>query len=473
MQDAEIAWLGIDGLHGAIEKDETSAGEIVEAMLRRIEALDPRLQAYSVVWPERARQRAARLDADRSSSGPLRPLEAVPVALKDLCDVEGEPTRAGTVVLGDRPAARNAEVVDRLEAAGALILGKVKMTEGALTAHHPSITPPVNPWNPARWTGISSSGSGVAVAGGLATLALGTDTGGSIRYPSAGCGIVGLKPTHGRVSLRGVFPLSDSHDHIGPMARSVADVARGFAALAGHDPEDPWSRASNPRAAQPSALAPLARGMRLGFDSRYCEEGVEASIAAAFGAMLELWGELGAEVVEIRMPDIVEAMDSWVSISGSELATAHADTFPSRAEEYGDDLRGMLELGQQVDGRQVALAWRARIAFARRLEALFDEVDAMVCPVIPDLFAANTNLMDRQSNPSVAVAGRFTSPFNLSGSPSLTLPCGFDREGAPVGFQIVGPHGEEAQLLGLGTAYEAATDWHTMRPPGLGDALGR
>ena len=214
MGEEEIVWLAIDELQHAIEEGALSVAEIVEAFLGRIDRLDPVLQAYSVVYADRARERASALDALRVAGEPLGALHGIPVGLKDLCDVAGEPTRAGTTALGDAPAQENAEVVDRLEAAGAVILGKLKMTEGAFISHHPSLVPPVNPWNPERWTGISSSGSGVAVAAGLCTVALGTDTGGSIRYPSAACGLSGLKPTHGRVSLRGVFPLAESLDHI-------------------------------------------------------------------------------------------------------------------------------------------------------------------------------------------------------------------------------------------------------------------
>ncbi|MCP4905211.1 MAG: amidase [bacterium] len=476
MNADEIAWLGIDELQLAIAQAEFGAREVTEAALARIDRLDPTLAAFSALWPERARQAAARLDAAQKSGEPLGALQGVPVAVKDLCDVAGEPTRAGTTALGELPAVENAEVVDRLEAAGAVILGKVKMTEGAFVMHHESVTPPKNPWNADRWTGISSSGSGVSVAAGLCTAALGTDTGGSIRYPSAACGLTGLKPTHGRVSLRGVYPLADSLDHIGPMTRSATDTARIFSVLCGYDPRDPWSLAHNPSAATASALLRSVRGTKVGFDVRYCEEGVDASISRALHGVLDVLRGLGVEVVEFSLPSIDEAIGVWFSLGSAEIANAHADTYPSKKDQYSAALAQAIETGRVVSGRDVAHAWKTRIAFTRRLEGCFEAggetcpasapegLDAILAPVIPGLFAADTNLLDADAGPEVAASVRFTSPFNLSGSPSLTMPGGFDVEGAPIGFQLVGAHRAESKLLAIGAAYQAATDYHSRRP---------
>jgi amidase len=469
MRDDEICRLGISELRGRFEDGALSVEDVTEACLHRIEALDSALHAYSVVWDERARASAQRLDALRrrsseNESQPLPPLYGVPIAVKDLCDVAGEPTRAGTTVLGSTPATANATVVDRLDAAGAVLIGKTTMTEGAFISHHPSVTPPVNPWHPDRWTGISSSGSGVAVAAGLCRVALGTDTGGSIRFPSAACGLTGLKPTHGRVSLRGVFPLSGSLDHIGPMGRSVDDVARVFSVLAGFDAGDPWSRPDLPAVGAPSALSPHVKGMRLGFDRAYGREGVEPSILAAIEEAMERYRSLGAEIVDWEMPPMDEVIGAWVSLCAVEAADAHAATYPEHADDYGDQLRATLELGRKLDGATVANAWRNRVAFSRRLEGALGAVDAMIAPVTPDLFAASTNLGDVEATPAVAGAVRFTAPFNVSGVPSLTLPGGFDRDGAPIGFQLVASSGQETRLLALGSAYQAATDWHSRHP---------
>jgi len=467
-QDA-ITWLGIDELRSSIERGSLSASEVAEHFLERIADLNPRLQAYSVVYGDRARATAARLDAAQAKGEPLGPLHGVTVALKDLCDVAGESTRAGTTALGDVPAAEDAEVVSRLEAAGAIV--KVKMTEGAFVEHHPSVVPPVNPWNAERWTGISSSGSGVAVAAGLCTIALGTDTGGSIRYPSSACGLSGLKPTHGRVSLRGIFPLVDSLDHIGPMAHTAVDASIAFSVLCGHDPRDAWSLAENPTPPRiPST--PSMRGKRLGYDARFCGEGIDPELFEVFKANVEVLRSLGAEIVEFEMPSCEEALGSWIFLGSAEIANAHAETYPSKKEEYGQGLAGSIELGRNISGQEVAKAWRTRIAFSRRLEACFSSgsedgqvgLDGIIAPVAVGRFPADANLGDPGSLPYGAAAMRFTSPFNLSGSPSLTLCGGFDADGAPVGFQIVGRHCDEAGLLEIGAAYQAATDHHEARP---------
>lgn len=476
MTEEEIVWQDMDARRGAIEKGTLTARDVTEAFLARIARLDPTLMAYSVVDPERARARADALDAARARGEAMGPLHGVTVALKDLCDVAGQPTKAGTTALGQTPARENAEVVDRLEAAGAIVLGKVKMTEGAFIEHHPSVVPPRNPWSAGRWTGISSSGSGVAVAAGLCTLALGTDTGGSIRYPSAACGLSGLKPTHGRVSLRGVFPLADSLDHIGPMARSARDAARAFRVLCGYDSRDPWSLAHNP-APSPLPAAPSARGARIGYDPRYAEEGVAPFVAQAARRALETYRALGAEIVEFRLPDESSALGAWLHIGSAEIANAHADSYPSRKDEYGPGLAQTIEMGRAGSARDVAAAWRERIAWTRKLEGCFEGgsatcpaeapqgLDALLAPVVPGAFPADANLGDPGALPNGGAAMRFTGPFNLSGSPSLTMCGGFDDEGAPIGFQLVGPRLSEGRLLELGASYQDATDHHARRPP--------
>ncbi|MDG2334864.1 MAG: amidase [Myxococcota bacterium] len=468
MSVEDSTWLNIEEIQNRLERREVSAEELTEATLSRIERLDPRLESFAVVWPERARRAAARLDAARRAGEARGSLHGVPVALKDLCDVAGEPTRAGTAALGDVPAAENAEVVERLEAAGAVILGKVKMTEGAFVTHHESVTPPRNPWNAHRWTGISSSGSGVAVAAGLCTAALGTDTGGSIRYPSAACGLTGLKPTHGRISLRGVFPLADSLDHIGPMARSAVDAHRVFSALCGHDPRDPWSRAHNPPPEPVGAPPENLGGQRIGFDARFCEEGVDPTIRKTIQTALGEFRALGAEIVEFDLPEIETALGAWVALAAAEIATAHAETYPLKKDQYGAALSESIELGREISGRDVASAWKTRVAFARRLEGCFEDhragLDAIIAPVIPQPFPADTILGNPDSTPGAMSAVRYTGPFNLSGSPSLTLPGGFDAEEVPIGFQLIGAHLAEAKLLALGIAYQEATDWHARHP---------
>ncbi len=447
---AASPWLSIDAITNGIEQRHFRVVELVDALLERIASTDPQLHAYSSLWPERARARAAELDG---IAGARRgALHGVMIAVKDLCDVRGEPTRAGTTALGDTVAEKDATVVRRLEAAGAVILGKLRMTEGAYTSHHPSIEPPRNPWNPARWTGISSSGSGVAVAAGLCTAALGTDTGGSIRFPSAACGVVGLKPTHGRVSLAGVFPLAPSLDHIGPMARSVDDVKRVFAVIAGPDERDPCTLHES---LVSKRVAIDVAGLRVGFDPDYCEDGVDPEVRDAVAHALAELQAAGAMRQHVRMPRIDSALSAWLPICAAEVANAHAATFPSKREMYGPDLARLIEIGRASTGRALAEAFGHRLAYTRQLAPVFEDCDLIVCPAVAMRWPAETNLGGANPPDGAFTAMRFTLPFNLSGHPSLTLPVALDSAGAPIGFQLVGQLGGESTLLALGSALEA------------------
>jgi len=446
---AVSTWWSIAEITGRIARGDVRVVDVVGAVLDRIDALDPALCAYASVWSERALARAAALDA--TAIARRGPLHGVPIAVKDLCDVRGEPTRAGTTALGDEPADADATVVKQLESAGAVILGKLKMTEGAYTTHHPSVVPPRNPWNASRWTGISSSGSGVAVAAGLCTAALGTDTGGSIRFPSAACGVVGLKPSHGRVSLAGVFPLAPSLDHIGPMARSVDDAARIFSVIAGPDERDPTSlRATTAIRSAPHAVA----GLRLGFDPVYCVEGVDAEVSDAVARALDALQAAGAEQQPVEMPPIGDVLAAWMPICATEVANAHADTFPARREQYGPGLAALIDAGRAVTGRALAAACAHRLAYTRKLAAVFDVCDVIVCPALAARWPAGVDLGGADPPQGAFTAMRFTLPFNLSGHPSLTLPVCLDGDGAPIGVQLVGRIGEEATLLALGAALE-------------------
>jgi len=461
-------WLSALEVGIEIGRAEFSSVEMTEAMLGRIEKLDPRYRPYTLILAERAVVQARKLDEETRAGHSRGPLHGVPIGIKDLCDIEGEPTYAGTQFLGKLGRAREtACVVERLEAAGAVILGKLKLTEGAFTSHHPSVEPPINPWCEERWTGISSSGSGVATAAGMAFATLGSDTGGSIRLPSASCGLTGLKPTHGRVPLHGVFPLSTSLDHVGPMTRNVADCAAVFATIAGGDVRDPqslWPRASSAENGLVHPLAANAQGARIGVDRKALEVGDE-EMARLVIATLDVFRDQGAEIVEIELPDMTACAGAWPLICAADVANAHAATFPSHADEYGPDLRGLLELGNAVSGRVLADANAVRDAYAIALDRLFDDVTAILTPVVPIPLAANTNIggEDLSSEDGLLVM-RFNLPVDMARVPSLTMPCGFTNDRAPVGFQLVARRLHEARLLDLGAAYQCATEWHEAHP---------
>lgn len=288
-------------------------------------------------------------------------LHGVPIAVKDLCYTRGVRTMGGTRVLRDFVPDEDATVVAKLHDAGAILLGKLNLTEGAMGGYNPELEIPLNPWNRARWPGVSSSGSGVATAAGLCFAAIGTDTGGSIRFPSSANGLVGLKPTYGRVSRYGVQALSPSLDHVGPMARSVADVAVLFDAIAGHDSMDSTSLAD----ALPSTFAQVGQdveGLRIGFDRDYATKGIDAGAVASIDAALKVLEGLGARTVDVRMPDLTGMLNTWFAICAHETPGEHTANYPSRAAEYGPFFRNVLAAGAAVTPRQIAdaQAWRAK-----------------------------------------------------------------------------------------------------------------
>ena len=308
----------------------------------------------------RGKRRA--LPSARFAAGKYRgPLHGVPIAVKDLCYTKGIRTMGGTAVRKDFVPDVDATVVSKLRAAGAVLLGKLNLSEGAAAGYNPALDVPLNPWNPDRWPGMSSSGSGVATAAGLCYAAIGTDTGGSIRNPSSANGVVGLKPTYGRVSRYGVLAMSESLDHVGPMARSVADAAIMFDAIAGRDPKDPTSLDATP----PNVFKDIAqgiRGMRIGLDREYALKGIDAGQAAAIEAALEVLKGLGAQVVDIRLPDLGGLVETWIAICGAEIVAAHAATYPARASEYGPYMQEFLAAGARVTPQQLAAARERRAA---------------------------------------------------------------------------------------------------------------
>ena len=392
------------------------------------------------------------------------PLHGVPIAVKDLCYTLGTRTRAGMPIYNDFVPEFDATVVARFHAAGAVILGKLELTESAFAFHHPDITRPDNPWRSGYWTGVSSSGSGAATAAGLCYASLGSDTGGSIRFPSVACGVTGLKPTWGRVSKYGVFPLSDSLDHIGPMTRTAADAAAVLGVIAGADDNDPTTLLDP----VPDYLAEIDQGvagLRVGVDEAYCTEGVEPVVAQGVEDALAALAGAGAKIVPIAMPEHDELIHLWAPFCAAECAVHHAETYPARAAEYGPSLKGLIDAGIAASGLELARANVARSAFKGRLARIFQTIDLIAAP---SFFMATP--LDSAIEALAAGADglykltRFTGPYDFSGSPTLSLPCGFSDQGLPLGFQLIGPHLGEGLLLRAGHAYQQATDWGARHP---------
>ena len=356
--------------------------------------------------------------------------------------------------------AKDATVVTRLKQAGAVILGKLQMTEGAYGLHHPSVDPPVNPFNAAYWTGVSSSGSGVATAAGLCFASLGSDTGGSIRFPSTMNGLSGLKPTWGRVSRAGVFPLAESLDHVGPMCRSALDAAIVLGIIAGADPDDPTA-APQPVPDYAAAAGAGVKGKRIGVPKNLI--GADADSQRALdGAMAVLQGQ-GAQLVDVMLPELDEAAQRWLALCGVEAALAHEATFPSRRSEYGAEFAALLDLGLGLSGLELSRLLLLRARVTGELERLLASIDLLLLPVM-GVAAPSLAAMKARTPQTIASRLRYTAPIDMSGHPTLTLPGGMTADGVPVGFQIVGRSFDEAGILAAGHAFQQATDWHMRRP---------
>ena len=457
-------WLTITDLGKRYRSGKLSPVEVTQATLDRIDRLDGTLRAYVTVLHEPALEEARTAERELRSGRDRGPLHGVPIGVKDLVATRGVRTTSGTAVMRDHVPTEDSCLVERLREAGAVLLGKLALTEGAYAAHHPSVPAPLNPWDPKRWPGVSSSGSGVATAAGLCFGSLGTDTGGSIRFPSAANGVVGLKPTWGRVPRHGVFPLAASLDHVGPMTRSAVDAAALLGVIAGHDPRDPTSlHAPVPDYARAARKRNLS-GVRVGVDERFVSENMDASIARTVLDCADVLRDAGATIQPIVVPPYETLLQLWPVVCGAETLVAHESFFPARADEYGPELRLFLEAAQALKAADYAKAHEERMLFNGRLAGVFGEVDLILCPSLgipvpeakPDL---------RRLDPSITLSlMRFTAPFDFSGSPTISLPCGFTDDGMPVSLQLVGRHLDEALLCRAGAAFEKATGWDKKHP---------
>jgi len=464
MDTAELHYLELLEIGRRIQARELSSAEVTDALLARIEALDGQLKSYARLMPEQARADAARADAEIAQGTIRGPLHGVPIGVKDLCWTQGVATAAGMTLYEDFIPDRDATVVRRLRDAGAVILGKLQLTESAYADHHPAIAPPVNPWNAAHWPGVSSSGSGVATAAGLCYGSLGSDTGGSIRFPSAANGLTGLKPTWGRVSRYGVFELAATLDHVGPMTRSAADAGAMLGVIAGADPNDPTASLEP----VPNYLAGLTRGiggLRIGVDSTWNSDGVDAVTRAMMDQAAQVLVDLGAELREVRFPDSTQVTADWFPLCGVETAVAHERTYPSRKGEYGPGLAGLLDLGHAQSGMDYQKIVLHRHDFSGRVRALFQGIDLLLVPATGVASPTVARMAQLATDAELMSALlRYTCPFDMTGSPTITLPGGMTQQGTPVAFQLVGRHFDEALLVRAGWAFQQATDWHRQHP---------
>jgi amidase len=459
-----LHYLGIGEVAAMLRNHTVSSREVTQALLDRIAALDGDLHAYAVVLAESALAQADAADRQIAAGGWRGPLHGVPIAVKDLFDIAGVPTRAGMRLRSQPVATRDATVVRRLKDAGAVLIGKPELTEGAYSDHHPSVTAPRNPWRADYWPGISSSGSGVAVAAGMAYGSLASDTGGSIRWPSAANGLTGLKPTWGRVSRHGAAELAASLDHVGTMARSAIDAGILLCAIAGADPGDPTASPVPVPACTPAADTGLA-GLRIGVDAAWNGEDVDAVTRDVLAAALATFSALGADIVDVRFPDVAQAIADWVPQCAVEAAVAHRARYAAMKDDYGPVLAAVIESGTTLSGTAYQEILLRRAAFRGRVDGVLATVDVLLAPVQPfaPLTLAQIRTLGAQPD-LIAGLQRYTCPFNMSGHPTLTLPGGFTAEGMPVGFQLVAAQWREDVLVRAGAAFQARTAWHRRHP---------
>jgi aspartyl-tRNA(Asn)/glutamyl-tRNA(Gln) amidotransferase subunit A len=459
--DRELAFLSAVHAAALIKSRQVSPVELTQACLGRIEALNPSLNAFISVTADSALEQAKLAEADVRRGEWRGQLHGIPIALKDMIDTAGVRTTAASALYKDRMPERDAAVVERLRRAGAVLLGKLNMQEFAYggTSVPSYFGPTRNPWRLECVAGGSSGGSAAAVAAGLCYGSLGTDTGGSIRQPAAFCGVVGLKATHGRVSLRGVIPLAPSLDHVGPLARTVGDCALLLEATAGYDCADTTSED------RPIDLAPDRmdlRGMRIGIPREFFFDKLDAEVAAAVECALALLTSLGAETHEVAL-----GVSTDRTVFRAEAFAHHAAHLAETPELYLPETRKKLLLGASIDAPTYIAARRHLAQMRRGIANLFGQVDVLITPTAP---VAAPRLADYPASfeevlaLEAAFVLRNTRPFNLFGIPTLTVPCGMTRAGLPVGLQIAGPSWQEQRVLKLAHAFEAATDWHKSAP---------
>ena len=471
MGDETICSLTLAELADAIRVKRVSAVEATEASLARLKRLGgpDRLNCIASIDAEDALRQAKAADADLARGRARGPLHGVPLAHKDMFFRQGRPSGCGAKFLNHVPARTTATVLERLDRAGALEIARLAMVEFALglTGHNAVAGTPRNPWNTAHVTGGSSSGVAAAVAGRLIHGALGSDTGGSIRYPAAACGIVGLKPTYGRVSRHGALALSFSLDTVGPLSRTVTDCALLYEAIAGFDARDPGSS----RRTTTGVLAGIegsVRHLRIGVPKTYFYDPLTPEMAKRVRASLEVFRAEGARIVEVDIPDIAATNALTLLVTATEGAAAHASWLEAHAGDYGPQTLARLAAGLLVPASAYleALAWRKVVARAF-VEGVFATCDVLHAPIMvaPAPTIAESDL---GANPGFArqmtVMGHCTRPFNFLALPSISVPCGFAENGLPVAFQLAARPFAEDVLLRAARTYERATDWHRQAP---------
>lgn len=460
---------GVVAAAQAVALGETTAEALCEAALRRLETRGRALNGVVLIERDRALAQARAVDRARAAGAPLGPLAGVPMAHKDLFYRAGRPAPCGSRIRRGFVPDVTATALARLDAAGAVDCGALHMAEFALspTGYNEHDGHGRNPWNPDHVCGGSSSGSGIAVAAGCVPAALGTDTGGSIRHPAAACGLVGVKPTHGAVSLAGAMPLSPTLDCVGPIARTARDAARVLDVLGGEDRDDPTT-AWAPRLSCEAALVGDTRGLRIARPRGHYGEGIEPEIAAILETARDALGETGATFVDTESPDMA-VVDAYAHlVMAVEASTLHREWLVARPNDYADQVRARIEPGLLYPATRYAEALFLRGRIAREwLDAVLGEADVAILPALPIPVPTIAETTEGSPADVAAVIGRVTRNtrgINYLGLPAVAVPCGFSRSGLPVAFQLVGRPWAEPLLLRVADAFQRVTDWHRRRP---------
>ena len=464
--ESELAFLSIEEAALLLRRKELSPVDLVDLALARIERWNPELHAFLTVLAEPARRRAMLAEKEIVRGSVKGPLHGIPISLKDNFWTRGIRTTAGSKILSEFVPETDSQVAGRLARTGAILLGKTNMHEFAygITGENPHYGSSRNPWARERISGGSSGGSAVAVATGMGFASLGTDTGGSIRLPSALCGIVGLKPTFGLVSVSGVIPLAASFDHVGPIARSVTDACIVLESIAGKYPK------GTVRPDHRTLREKLPTPLRLGWPKEFFFERLNDQVRRLVDGAAEGLKSAGAEIREISLPQLVESVDQATNAVVAEASYYHESQgyFPARAQEYGEDVCGHLQWGHGLRAVDYLRALEARRRVEEDFAAAFEQVDAIIAPTSPipaPPIGERQARVDGERETAVrAELLRLTRPTNLSGHPAISVPSGFTNEGLPVGLQLIGPRWGEARLLAIALAYEQATDWHKRHP---------
>lgn len=462
----ELHYHSIADLGRLLEAREISSVEITQAQLDRISILDAELKAFALVTADEALEQARLADQDIARGIYRGAMHGVPIAVKDLFYMRGVPTRGGAAVLEHFIPAFDSTVVTKLRNAGAVILGKLNLAEGAMAAYNPKFAAPYNPWKRSISPGGSSSGSGVATAAGMCFGSLGTDTGGSIRFPSSMCGVVGVKPTWGRVSRYGVLDLAPSMDHVGPLTRTVGDAAIMLDIISGYDNNDLTSINSKSLSIASGSDTGVA-DIRIGYAEQYASLGVDEGTVAAVVSSVDTLRSLGAKIIDVAIPVLDEYLIAWRVLCACEAYISHRRFFPSRAVEYGPWFRSWLEYGAGCSGADYARAHLQRIECNAVIARAFADVDVLLCPamVAPERRKSYAQNFVEPMGQFSAKRQRFTIPYNLNGAPTITIPAGLNADGDPVSVQCVGKPGCEGSIFKVARAVERSLQGVVRHPP--------